>query len=123
MRLYSVLVKPGAEPVLMSEGFAWGTFLLGPLWLALHRTWIAAALSLAAYVLIATLAPPALAAVLIGATAVFLGLHGHDFQVWALEHRGYALVHVVGGKGRDEAWMRLMAHRPDLAAGFSPGVP
>jgi hypothetical protein len=107
----------------MSEGFAWGTFLLGPLWLAAHRTWIAAALSLAAYLLIAALAPPALGAILSVAVAVFLGLHGHDFQAWALEHRGYALVHLIVGRGRDEAWMRLMAYRPDLVAHLTQDLP
>jgi len=122
LKLYAVLVKPGSEPVLMSEGFAWGTFFFGPLWLAAHRAWVAAALSLAAYVLIGVLAPPAVAAILIAAVAVFLGLHGHDFQAWALEHRGYALAHVVGGKDKDEAWLRLMAHRPDLVAQLASGV-
>ncbi len=111
-----MLVKPGSEPVLMSEGFAWGTFLLGPLWLAAHRAWTAAALSLAAYVIIFVVAPPALAAILALVVAVFLGLQGHDFQAWALEHRGFTLAHVVSGRSRDEAWMRLMANRPDLAA-------
>ena len=100
----------------MSEGFAWGTFFLGPLWLAMHRTWIAAALSLAAYVLIGVLAPPVWAFIVMVAVSVFLGLQGHEFQVWALEHRGYALVHLVAAEGRDEAWMRLLAYRPDLAA-------
>ena len=123
MKLYAVLVKSGSKPVLTSEGFAWGSFFLGPLWLATHRAWIAAALSLAAYVLIVVLAPPGLAAILIVAIAVFLGLHGSDLQAWALEHRGYALVHIVGGRSLDEAWMRLMTHRPDLVARLASDVP
>lgn len=123
MKLYAVHIKPGAEPVLMSEGFAWATFFLGPIWLALHRTWIAAALSLAAYVLVAVLVPPLLASVLIAGLALLLGLNGHDLQSFALEHRGYSVVHVVGGHNRDDAWVRLMAHRPDLASRLAADLP
>lgn len=109
-------VKPGAEPVLIAEGFAWGTFFLGPIWLAAHRAWIPAALSLAAYMLVALLPPPGLAVILIAGVAILLGLHGHDMQAWALERRGYTLVHMVVGRRREDAWMRLMGHRPDLAS-------
>ncbi len=123
MKLYAVHIKPGAEPVLMSEGFAWATFFLGPIWLALHRTWIAAALSLAAYVLIGVLAPPLLACILIAGVALLLGLNGHDLQSFALEHRGYSVVHVVSGRNRDDAWVRLMANRPDLASRLVADVP
>lgn len=122
MKVYAVHVKPGAEPVLMSEGFAWGTCLLGPVWLAVHRAWIAAGLSLASSVLIWALAPPVLAVVLALGLAVLLGLHGHDLQGWALEHRGYTVAHVVAGRRREEAWMRLIAHRPDLAARLTADV-
>ena len=116
MKLYAVFVKPGAETAMMSEGFAWGTFFFGPLWLAINQAWIAAATSLAAYVMIVTLAPPALTGILAVGLALLLGLHGHDLQNWALERRGYTLIHMVAARGREEAWMRLMAHRPDLAA-------
>src|SRR3954463_15139469 len=87
LKLFLVLVKPKAEPVLISDSFAWGSFFVGPIWLAARRAWIAAGLSLATYVLIAFLPPPLLAAILSLSVAVFLGLHGHDLQVWALEHR------------------------------------
>ena len=123
MRLYAVHLKPGAEPVLMSEGFAWGTFFFGPIWLVVHRAWIPAALSLAAYVLIVLLAPPGLAVILTCGVAILLGLHGHDMQAWALEQRGYTLVHMVVGSRRDDAWMRLMAHRPDLASRLTADLP
>ena len=44
------------HPVLVREGFSWGALLFGPLWLAVHRAWIAAVLALAASVLIVVLA-------------------------------------------------------------------
>jgi hypothetical protein len=123
VKLYAVHLKGGAEPILMSEGFAWGTFFLGPLWLAAHRAWIAAALSLAAYVLIIALAPTLLAAILCASLALLLGLNGHELQGWALEQRGFLVVHMVAGHSRDDAWMRLMAHRPDLASRLTADLP
>ena len=48
-------LRPGAAPVLVREGFAWGALLFGPLWLAAHRAWIPAALALAAGILILAL--------------------------------------------------------------------
>ena len=122
MKVYAVHVKSGAEPILMSEGFAWGTFFLGPIWLAIHRAWIAAGLSLAVSILIWALAPPILAGVLAFGLALLLGLHGHDLQGWALEHRGYHVAHVVAGRRREDAWMRLIAYRPDLAARLTADV-
>lgn len=123
MKLFAVHVKPGAEPLVTPEGFSWGAFAFGPLWLALHRAWIAAALSLAASVLIVVLAPPELAAILGFGLAWLLGLHGHDLQGWALERRGYTLIHMVAARGREEAWLRLIGHRPDLAARFAADLP
>ena len=59
MKIYTALLKADAEPVLVREGFSWGALIFGPFWLAAHRAWIAAAISLAAYVLIAVLVPRA----------------------------------------------------------------
>jgi hypothetical protein len=61
VKTYTALLKADAEPILVKEGFAWGAFCLGPIWLAAHRAWIAAGISLAAYVLIAVLVPGPLA--------------------------------------------------------------
>ena len=57
MKIYTALLRHDAEPVLVREGFAWGALFFGPFWLFAHRAWIAAAISLAVYVLIAALAP------------------------------------------------------------------
>jgi hypothetical protein len=122
MKTYAALLKSDAEPVLLKEGFAWGALFFGPFWLAAHRAWIAAAISLAGYVLIAAIAPvPANGVLAVGLTLI-LGLTGNDLRRWALEHRGYMLVHVLAARGRDEAWMRLINHRPDLAARYRPDL-
>ena len=120
MKIYTALLKQDAEPVLVHEGFAWGALVFGPLWLAVHRAWIPAAISLAAYVLIALLAPRPAATILIVALAVLLGLTGQDLRRWSLEWRGYLLVHVLAALNRDDAFMRLMTLRPDLAVRYRP---
>ena len=120
MRLYTALLKADAEPVLVREGFAWGALILGPVWLAAHRAWIAAAISLAAYVLIAALAAQPAGAILAAGLAVILGFTGHDLQRWALENRGYLLVHVLTARSQDDAFNRLLIHRPDLADRLRP---
>ena len=40
--------------------------------------------------------------------------------VQVLEQNGYLLTHVLAAHGRDEAWMRLINHRPDLTARYRP---
>jgi hypothetical protein len=120
VKIYTALLKQDAEPVLVREGFSWGALLFGPLWLAAHRAWIPAAISLAAYVLISVLAPWSAGTILTLGVAVILGFTGEDLRRWALEWRGYLLAHVLAAANRDDAFMRLMALRPDLAARYRP---
>nr|WP_294555017.1 DUF2628 domain-containing protein [uncultured Rhodopila sp.] len=122
MKLYGAHLKADAEPVLVREGFSWGALIFGPLWLAAHRAWIAAGLSFAAFVCIALLAPQPAGAILSAGLAIVLGLIGNDLRSNALEQRGYTLLHVLAARGRDEAWMRLIAARPDLKARYRPEV-
>ncbi len=122
MKLYSAHLKADAEPLLVREGFSWGALLFGPFWLAAHRAWIAAAISLAAYILIAALLPQPLRLVLAVTLAVLLGLTGHDLRRWTAERRGYLLVHVVAARGAEEALLRLLTYRPDLAGRFTRGL-
>jgi hypothetical protein len=120
VKIYNALLKPGAEPVLVREGFAWGAVYLGPLWLAAHRAWIAAGISLAAYVLIAVLVPRPVRDVLLLALAYGLGFIGNDLRRWALENRGYLVQHVLAARGEEEALGRLLTYRPELANRFRP---
>jgi hypothetical protein len=120
MKTYTALLKSDAEPVLVKEGFSWGALLFGPFWLAAHRTWIAAAITLAAYVLLGVLVPRPAATILSAGLMLILGLTGNDLRRWALQHRGYLLLYVLAAGDRDAAFMRLMTHRPDLGARFRP---
>ena len=98
MKIYTALLKADAEPVLVREGFSWGALIFGPLWLAAHRAWIAAAISLAACVLIARPGPRTGRRHPAGGLALILGLTGNDLRRWALENRGYLLVHVLAAR-------------------------
>jgi hypothetical protein len=120
VKFWTALIHADREPVLVREGFSWGALIFGPLWLALHRAWIPAALALAAWVLIAALAPEPLASLLSLGMAVFLGLTGYDMVCWSYEHRGYLLTHVLAARSETDAWGRLLANRPDLAGRFLP---
>jgi hypothetical protein len=120
MKTYAALLKSDAEPILVKEGFSWGALILGPFWLAAHRAWVAAAISLAAYVLLATVVAQPAAGILAIGLAVILGMTGNDLRRWALEHRGYLLVHVLAAGSKDDAFTRLLTHRPDLAARLRP---
>jgi len=120
VKIYTALLKHDAEPVLVREAFAWGALVFGPIWLAAHRAWTAAAISLAAYILIIVLAPWPADFILATGMAFMLGFTGQDLRRWALEHRGYLLVHVLAAGDRDDAFMRLMTRRPDLAVRYRP---
>ena len=120
MKIYTALLKADAEPVLVREGFSWGALILGPVWLAVHRAWIAAALSLAAAILIAALMPRPASIILDLGLALILGLTGNDLRRWALESRGYLLIHVLAAINADDAFTRLLAHRPELGDRFRP---
>jgi hypothetical protein len=122
VKLYSAHLKADAEPILVREGFSCGALIFGPLWFAAHRAWVAAGLSFAAFVFIAVLAPEPAETILSVGLAIMLGLIGNDLRSIALEHRGYTLLHVLAARGRDEAWLRLIANRPDLMARYRPEV-
>jgi hypothetical protein len=120
VKIYTALVKADSEPYLVREGFAWGALFLGPFWLAAHRAWIAAGISLAAYVLLVAVVPEPACGIAVAGLTVILGLIGNDLRRWSLENRGYLLAHVLSAGSADEAFTRLLAYRPDLAARFRP---
>ena len=104
--------------MLVREGFSWGALFFGPLWLALHHIWIPAVLSLAAFVLIVLLTDGSLAAALLTALVLLLGLSGYDLRRWSLDHRGYLLSQVVTARDELEAMARLLERRPDLKGSY-----
>lgn len=120
MKTWTAHLHDAKPPVLLKEGFSWGAFVFGPLWLAAHGAWIPAALALAGDVAIALLAPGAIVAPLFMLASWCLGLWGNDLRRWALRMRGFTLAHVVAARDADGAFVRLLTARPDLTDLFLP---
>ena len=106
--------------MLVREGFSWGALLFGPIWLAVHRAWIPAAISLAAFVIIGFTTHDVVQAALLTALIVSLGLSGYDLRRWSLDQRGFLLAQVVTGRSELDAMARLLERRPDLRGSFMP---
>jgi uncharacterized protein DUF2628 len=120
VRFWTVHIRSGRTPVLVREGFSWGALLFGPIWLAAHRVWVAAVLTLAATIVIVVLARDGTATALLTALIVLLGLSGNDLRRWSLDHRGYLLAQIVVARDELEALGRLLDRRPDLRGSFLP---
>jgi Protein of unknown function (DUF2628) len=120
LKFWTAHVRQGTAPVLVREGFSWGALFFGPLWLAAHRAWIAAVLTVVATVLIVFLAPEGIAALLLTGLVVLLGLSGQDLRRWSLDHRGFLLAQVIAAHNELGALERLLTRRPDLAGSFLP---
>jgi hypothetical protein len=120
VRFWTAHIRSGAAPVLVREGFSWGALCFGPIWLALHRAWIAAVLTVVTTIVIVALAPDGAAATSLTALIVLLGLSGNDLRRWSLDRRGYLLAQVVVARDELEALGRLLDRRPDLRGAFLP---
>jgi hypothetical protein len=120
VRVWTAHIRPSAAPVLVREGFSFGAFFFGPLWLAAHRAWIPAAFALAVGVLIGVFTTDGARSALELGLAFLLGLVGRDLVRWSLGLRGYRLVHVLAARDTDSALARLLAARPELAGTFMP---
>jgi hypothetical protein len=120
LKFWTAHVRQGTTPVLVREGFSWGALIFGPLWLAVHRAWVPAVLTIATGVLILFLATDGASVALLGALVLFLGLSGHDLRRWSLDHRGYLLAQVIAARDDLEALGRLLNRRPDLRGSYLP---
>jgi len=114
MKIFTSHLRNREAPVLVREGFSWGAFFFGPLYLAVHRAWVAAALDLAAIVLTPLLcARLGEGAPLVG-LVLMQGIFGRDLVRWGLAQRGFAGGPVVAAPDHDQAFARLLGARPDL---------
>ena len=120
MKMWTAHLRPDAEPILVPAGFSWLAMIFGPLWLAVHRAWIPAAIVLALDVIGAFLLPEPLSFVLDAGLAILVGLSAQDLRRWSIENRGYLLTHVIAAGDEAEALGRLLTGRPDLARHFMP---
>ena len=114
MRIYTAHTLAGRPPVLVKEGFAWGAFVFGPLWLLAHRAWVPGVLALCAWIILAVVVPEPFGGVVLLVLHWALGLFGRDLRRWSLARAGYLPVHVVAARDEDAALARLLDRRPDL---------
>ncbi len=114
MKIWTAHVRDGRRPVLVREKFSWAGFVFGPLWLLLHRVWIAGIIALAADIAIAAARIDTAGFVLGFGMSWLIGLFGNDLRRWSLARRGYALAEVIAERDADAALARLLTHRPEL---------
>jgi hypothetical protein len=114
VRIWTVHLRDDAPPVLVREGFSLGAALLGPLWLALHRAWVPAALAFAAWVAINSLTLGGTRLVLDAGLLLLQGLSGHDLRRWSLDRRGFTLAEVVTARNAEGAFANLLTRRRDV---------
>ena len=123
MRIYTAHLAPGHAPRLVREGFSFGAFLFGPLWLFAHRAWVAGAISLALLIgvgVVGGLFGGSIPLILLLGYAALLGWSGRDLCRWSLGRRGYEESHVLAGRDSDAAYVRLITRDPTLAASDLP---
>ena len=116
MNAYTAHYKEGRHPVLVKEGWSWGAFLFGPLWLLYKGAWIPALLEAALLIGVNLFIRPPAQQIIGFAVAVLAGLLGRDLLRWSLQLRGYALAQVVAARDEESAFVRLLTHRQDIAA-------
>jgi hypothetical protein len=109
------------------DGFSWGAFFLGPLWLLWNRLWFALALWIVAMALLwfgtARFSPVALLG-LAFLVECLLGLEGNSILAAALRRRGLILTDIVTANRSDAAeriyFRRLARKRPAGSAAARP---
>jgi Protein of unknown function (DUF2628) len=120
------------------DGFSWGAFLFGPLWMLWRRLWLALVIYavLTAALLAGLWAINASAGVLIVVAflwALLLGFEGASVRRWTLARRGWIERGVVVGRGRlaaeasffdrwgaEQAAQRMWTARPPMLRVTTP---
>lgn len=105
---------------MVREGWSWGAFLFGCLWLFFRGAFIAAALALLAAVLVGVFTSGGARIALELGIAFLIGFSGRDLVRWHLRLRGYRTAHVLAAHDQDIALSRLLAADPALAGSFMP---
>jgi hypothetical protein len=118
MIIYTSHVKPQRLPVLVREGFSWGAAVFGWLWLLAQGAWVPALLVLAGAVVAMRLGALTQSLAPIVALVLIQGVFGRDLVRWWLGLRGFAPAAPVAALTHDAALLRLLAERPELAAGL-----
>jgi uncharacterized protein DUF2628 len=109
--------KTGSAPerfLFVRDGFHFWAFVLAPVWLLLHRLWLAFLLYLIGYGLIAVglafLRAPANVQLVVGLLiALLIGFEASSIWRWTLTRRGWAMLGFVVGEDAEIAERRFFA--------------
>jgi hypothetical protein len=140
MKIYTVHLPSGVfdrrvaaeRGRLVREGFSFGAFFFGPIWLALVRSWLGFALwwiGVAAAILVGNSGHLGLGAsvALVVLVAFLTGLEGNALRRRSLVRRGLRAVDIVAGGDRQEAersfLVRWLAAESPATGRASPSVP
>lgn len=113
--------------VFLREGFSFGAFIFGFLWILWQRLWLVALLWLAAYGLLIWLGlthlSPGSVVLLFLVLRLFLGLEGRALIRQKLAGRHYQLVGVVSATGLEMAERLFFARLPPNVVDFGQQTP
>jgi hypothetical protein len=133
MAVYSVHSRDGASDVadaaFVRDGFSFGAFLFGPLWLARHRLWTVLLVWIALWLVLFAAAALNLWTAAAAMTALLLlnallGFEANSLLEARLAKRGAALIDVVAAPALEEAQSVFFARYPldnPEAAALDPG--
>jgi Protein of unknown function (DUF2628) len=110
--------------VFVRDGFHFWAFALGPLWLLLHRLWLAFAIYVIGYGLVgvglAVLRAPMSVQFLVGLLiALLTGLEATSIWRWTLTRRGWNTLGFLVGENAEMAEQRFFAQWVQRSAGAS----
>jgi hypothetical protein len=107
--------RPARLPALVPEGFSLLAALLPPVWLLLHRQWLALLGFLVLAALMALL-PPTMLAVALPALLLLAGLQAQDIRRWTLARQGRPVSAVVMAPDAEAALLRALDAGREQAA-------
>jgi len=117
-----------ARVVFLRDGFHGWAFIAPPIWLLVHRQWLA----LLGYAIFIALLVVGLAWLGAGATAIFaaalcvsllVGLEAATIRRWTLARRGWVPLGFVVGEDRDTAEQRFFARWAERPQPIEPEAP
>ncbi len=114
--------------VFVRDGFHFWACVLAPLWLLLHRLWLAFVIYIVGYgpvgIALALLRAPANTQFLVGLLiALLVGFEASSIWRWTLTRRGWTMLGFVVGEDAELAERRFFAEWSKQAAGASATPP
>lgn len=112
------------DALVLRDGFSWGAFWLGPIWLLRHGLYGTCVLWVLALVIVSiaagTILSPGAAGGAVLAIQVLLGLEADHLRQAKLARKGYLLVDIVAARTLDEAEVMFFRRQGTASPGALP---